>query len=314
MTPVRANDPVDERQTAGRPRWMTWSVIGGGLVAVSVLIACSHSKAAKLGFDPHGDPGVSDAQVTRILNAAQVIEANVSQADLAAQGKTLFESAVISNHGEACAGCHTSGGGVNPALGTIQHPTKPGDFTGPRDPIQLWGAAHTAPYTWGGGVATLEKQVTNTILNFFKNGKTQSADATAQQTAQIVAYIKTLEPPQSDYDRGTLSPAARRGQALFEGKAGCAQCHSGPYFTDNRNHDIGVPKTAGETDPGNPAIPGAFNTPSLRDVKNTAPYMHNGVFATLDDVLHFYNGNKAAGTPSLGGPERADLIAYLESL
>ena len=57
-----------------------------------------------------------------------------------------------------------------------------------------------------------------------------------------------------------------------------------------------------------------FNPPNLRDVKDRSRLMHNGVFTTLDEVLHFYDSNKAAGVPSISGPERDAIVAFLKSL
>lgn len=308
------------RRTGGLSRL---NLLGFTLViGVAVVVAaCSNHKSStapsssdKLG-DVHGDPGISKAANDQILNAAAQVTAQVSQADLVARGRQLFFSTSVAKAGESCGTCHINGGGVNAQVGTIHHPTKAGDFTGPRDPIQLWGVGRTAPYLWDGKTATLEQQTTNVILNFFKAGSTQPATTTASQMAAVVAYMRTLEPPRTAFDNGQLSPLAKQGQALFEGKDGCATCHSGPNFTDNRVHVVGVPTiTSKDTDPGNPGVPGAFNTPGLRDVKDTAPYMHNGKFATLKEVLGFYDNNKTVGTPPIPGPDRDAIIAYLESL
>lgn len=281
----------------------------GVLFGVAVAVACSKSGSKNLGFDPHGDAGLSPAKMGQILNAAQQVTDTVPQAELVAQGKQLFESTKIARKGESCATCHVNGGGVNQTVGIIHHPTKDGDFTGNRTVIPLWGVAHTAPYTWHGGAATLQTQVTNTIKNFFNQPSPAPKDVAA-----LTAYLSSLEPPRTDFDNGTMSALALQGEALFRGKAGCAGCHSGPLFTDNRIHDIGVPKAPGDTDPGAANPPGGFNTPMLRDVKNRQRFMHNGAFSSLQDVLSFYNGNKLAGVPSLGGPERDALVAYLESL
>jgi cytochrome c peroxidase len=291
--------------------------VHGLLLAAAVVTGCraaQHSSANRFPLDPHGDPGVPQGRIDQILNATTAVNSSTSQDQLAAEGKAVFESTAPAKSGEACAGCHVNGGGVNAKLGLIVHPIKPGDFTGPRTPIQLWGVAHTAPYAWTGAVPTLEQQVTNTILTFFVAGKTQPIATTAQQVAEIVAYLKTLEPPRSAFDNGTLSSVALQGEELFRGKGGCASCHSGPYFSDNRIHNIGVPQAQGANDPGAAVPPGGFNTPGLRDVKDSGPYMHNGAFATLDDVLKFYSGNHLAGVPQLSGPERDAIIAYLNSL
>jgi cytochrome c peroxidase len=172
---------------------------------------------------------------------------------------------------------------------------------------------HTAPYTWDGHVATLSQQVTNTVLTFFSAGKTQPADVTARQAAAIMAYISTLEPPRTAFDNGTMSAQAIEGQKLFN-SVGCVDCHEGPFFTDNKIHVIGVAQVSGANDPGNAALPGGFNTPALRDVRNIAPYMHNGIFQDLPRVLDFYSGNREVGIRQLTGPEKDAIVAFLMSL
>jgi cytochrome c peroxidase len=163
-----------------------------------------------------------------------------------------------------------------------------------------------------------------------------------------------------------LSPAARRGLGLFVGAANCELCHSGPAFSDGQFHNLGLPLLPGETvDAGRAAgialvkadifnaaglfsdappdaearqrldfLPaaksqlGAFKTPGLRDVALTAPYMHDGRFATLSQVLRFYAQGRAASrgqfvgereatldlVPRLGASQIADLVAFLQSL
>ena len=126
-------------------------------------------------------------------------------------------------------------------------------------------------------------------------------------------------------DAGALSAAEVRGFTLFTGKAGCVLCHAGWRFTDDRFHDIGLPGK----DPGRGAVPGgtpglaAFKTPSLRELKRTAPYMHDGSLPTLAAVLAHYTGGfvrRPSLAPTmnlklkLGAQERADLIAFLHTL
>lgn len=155
-------------------------------------------------------------------------------------------------------------------------------------------------------------------------------------------------------DKAALSDSAKKGQALFEGKAGCISCHNGALVSDKKFYNTGVPvapewqkdevyqitfrwevyqkgvdemvyRTAAD-DQGlyyrtlDPMDIGKFRTPSLREVKHTAPYMHNGVIATLKDVVEFYDkgGGKTqtAGLKPLGlsVAEKADLVAFIESL
>jgi cytochrome c peroxidase len=87
-------------------------------------------------------------------------------------------------------------------------------------------------------------------------------------------------------DPSALTALQRRGMAVFEG-SGCGGCHSGPMFSDFQLHQLGVPDLPGAAhDAGDGR--NRFRTASLRFVTRTAPYMHNGVFSTLDDVYRFY--------------------------
>ncbi len=157
-------------------------------------------------------------------------------------------------------------------------------------------------------------------------------------------------------DKTALSDAQRRGMALFNGKAGCLQCHNGPLASDQRFYALGVPEPAafeavpifqithrwqqyqkGVQEPTyrgamldmglyyqtkNSKDIGKFRTPSLRELKYTGPYMHNGVFTTLDEVVDFYakGGGEAQNKSPLVRPlgltdqEKKDLVAFLESL
>jgi cytochrome c peroxidase len=210
---------------------------------------------------------------------------------------------------------------VNAELGTTLHPQSDGDFTGARDATTLWGVGETAPYGWAGQLDSLDEFVVTTIHAHFVAGRAQPAERTAEQTAALVAYLRTLKPPITRFDQGPLSPAARRGEDLFQGKGGCIGCHTGPLLTDNALHNTLVPKVSpSDTDvgasgqAGSPLF-GAFNTPHLRDLRNTAPYMHNGVFKTLEEVVEFYNSPRSSTGPlRLTPQETADLVAYLASL
>ncbi|MEM6676957.1 MAG: cytochrome c peroxidase [Pseudomonadota bacterium] len=170
----------------------------------------------------------------------------------------------------------------------------------------------------------------------------------------LMDFMKTIQSRNAPYDTGTMSSAALRGQLIFEGKGNCVACHSGPRFTDDKPYNTGVPT--------NPAIWGeperhstfvtyakffgvpaymtlredlgayvrthrpetarSFLTPTLRELTYTAPYMHNGTFETLEDVVDFYDAG--GGDDPLKDPrlqplelvpsEKADLVAFLESL
>jgi cytochrome c peroxidase len=155
----------------------------------------------------------------------------------------------------------------------------------------------------------------------------------------IAEFERTLETGNTPYDRyvagenDALSDSAKRGRLLFIGKANCASCHSGEDFTADRHKNIGLFTGGGAlADEGrasvtrDPSHRGLFKIPSLRNVAVTAPYMHNGMFATLREVVDYYNTpdafvrgsvnrDKALDRPlGLTSEEASDLVAFLESL
>ncbi len=170
----------------------------------------------------------------------------------------------------------------------------------------------------------------------------------------IPEYLKTLTSRNAPFDKGAMSASAKNGMKLFKGKAGCIQCHNGPLFTDQKPHNTGVaenfdvfldpmnhqafiaftmfqgiPNYMGlKRDPGYYNITlleedmGKFITPSLREVKYTAPYMHNGMIKTLAGVVDFYNRgggkdsrkSKMLKPLGLSSQEKKDLVAFLDAL
>ncbi len=179
----------------------------------------------------------------------------------------------------------------------------------------------------------------------------------------IAAYERTIvadDAPFDKYMRGdksALNDAQLRGKALFEGKANCIVCHNGALATDQEHYNLGVPTNPAfeedpqrqiamrermrskgfeeqdyihlDRDPGryratkDKADIGKFRTPPLRYTLYSAPYMHNGVFFTLEEVVDFYDeggGEDPFGTKTdkmkplgLTDDEKADLVAFLES-
>jgi cytochrome c peroxidase len=150
----------------------------------------------------------------------------------------------------------------------------------------------------------------------------------------IAAYERTVVTGDSPYDRygagdkDALSPSAVRGLALFNGKANCKVCHAGFNFTDESYQDIGVGMDKPTPDAGrfevtkNNADRGKFKTPTLRNLTQTAPYMHDGSDATLAEVIDFYDRGGIANSNlspeikplKLSAQEKRDLVAFLESL
>ncbi len=129
-------------------------------------------------------------------------------------------------------------------------------------------------------------------------------------------------------DRSALSASQVRGLDLFTGKAGCVRCHSGPAFSDAAFHNTGLRPVPGVDDVGRFAVAPApmtwraYRTVALRNVARTAPYMHDGSLATLEDVVRFYDrgGDVKQGQDALIKPlglsagEQKDLVAFLRGL
>jgi cytochrome c peroxidase len=281
-------------------------------IAIAGLVAFAFAPdevGEERAVDPHARVGTLEAgRLDRVLRATEAASASETETQLVARGERLFRSTDLVKRGESCNTCHTAGG-ANPDLGVIRHPVEPDDFTGPRDAPALWGAGRTAPYGWTGETDSLEEFVAGTIVSHFED-----EDPTPERVAALTAYLESLDPPTTSFDLGTMSAAAQRGQELFQGKGGCVGCHGGPLFTDNDLHALGVPQAAGDQDPGAPNPPGAFNTPTLRDIANTAPYMHNGRLGTLREVVEFYNRESTVSPLELTEREIDDLVEYLKSL
>ncbi|MCX7011043.1 MAG: cell surface protein [Candidatus Sumerlaeota bacterium] len=122
------------------------------------------------------------------------------------------------------------------------------------------------------------------------------------------AYLKSLKPvPSPRLVNGRLSPAAERGKALFFGEANCGACHPAPLYTDRELHDVG---TGSFGDPG-----GAYDTPALVEVWRSAPYLHDGRCATIEEALTTGNpGDRHGRTSHLTPDQIADLAEFVDSL
>ena len=177
------------------------------------------------------------------------------------------------------------------------------------------------------------------------NSKQDGSEINLQNVARaLAAYERKLNVTDTSYDffvKGQderLTTEQLRGLVVFFGQGQCATCHIPPHFHDDAVAALGVPATAAkgaplDADPGFGAVLrrqdgfGAFKTPGLRNIERTAPYMHNGVFATLEEVIEFYNdgGGRGRGLDvyaqdakvaklDLNEQQKKDLLAFLKSL
>ncbi len=271
-----------------------------------------------------------------------------------ALGRRIFADPELSATGTiACATCHDPrlafADGEPASKGVTGRPLK-------RHTPTLWNVAWSPLLFWDGRASSLEAQVRfpvehpdemgstldNAVQRFSRHASYVRDFAAAfpdaepkispQTIAQaLAAYERTLVSPPTRFDKWVagdakaLTASELRGLAIFAGKGQCINCHNGFAFTDHNFYDIGLPsddKGRG-AEIGLAAADHAFKVPTLRELAWTAPYMHDGSLATLDDVVRVYEtGGVARPTRAKDLPpvirltdaERADLIAFLESL
>ena len=153
----------------------------------------------------------------------------------------------------------------------------------------------------------------------------------------LASFERTLLSGNSPFDKfeaggdgKAISASAKRGVPIFRQKGRCNLCHSGFNFTDDLYHNLGIgmDKPEGPRDLGRYAVTrrerdrGAFKTPTLREIGRTAPYMHDGRFWTLEEVVDFYdkggirnpNLSLLMRELNLTAQEKRDLIAFLKTL
>lgn len=268
-------------------------------------------------------------------------------------GKTLFFDARLSRDGKmSCATCHApdkrwSDGRFRP-LGSEHVPNAR------RTPTVLNSAWLTA-LMWDGRAGSLEAQAVLPIttpheMNFdipalisrlqdiegYRPLFTQAfGDATINQkrvTQALASFQRTLVSQTAPFDRwvsgdeNAISESAKRGFALFNGKAQCASCHSSWRFTDDSFHDIGLRTEdigrGAKVPPEVTLMQYAFKTPSLRDLPINGPYMHDGSMLSLEEVIkHYEKGGIARKSRSLEmktfeltDEERQTLVEFVKTL
>jgi len=230
------------------------------------------------------------------------------------RGKVLFHQAdapLISDGTISCATCHFDGG--------MDARTWINFRSGPRNTPALGGVAQMPPNNWAGDMNELHDTIEDQIRNvMFGDGLILSGefDATISQVDAgrsddldaLTAYVASLQPWPSPYLEadGTLSESAQRGMQLFlSGSPGCG-CHTPPLYTDFQQQDLAGAAFSME-------VFGAFDTPTLRGIWATAPYMHDGVAQTLEEVLTRTDPVHSVAD-DLTAEQLADLIAFLRSL
>lgn len=269
---------------------------------------------------------------------------------LAAIGKRLFNDPALSGSGQiACSSCHNPELGLGDGLRTSFGDKRQ---RGRRNAPTLYAVAWMTPLFWDGRSPTLEDQALHPIMDGKEMaGDTRAVAARVRRDAgyrdafkaadgtrriaiedvarALAAYERTLTPPRTRWTQvlskggRLLSDQELKGLHLFRTKAGCVSCHSGPLLSDGQFHNLGISfygrnmEDLGRYDvTGNPIDVGRFRTASLLGLSRTAPYMHNGLFPTLEDVVSLYNAgggkDRAGGKSDVPAPAHDPLLTPLK--
>lgn len=275
----------------------------------------------KATFYPQGGSGAAWKMLPKTKELAEGLDPK--SIDL---GRLLFFDPLLSgDHSQSCADCHQPDRGFSDgrsvSLGSAGLPLT-------RSAPSLWNVGLLSLFFWDGRAKTLEQQaegplfspheMANTPLGLTKSLKANKTYASLfaevfpdakdvvkvrHVTKALADFERTLISLNSPYDlyiRGdtaALSPAEIDGFNVFRSFVSrCTECHTPPLFTNEQFAVIGVPDKNGHAKDfgvgallGEESLQGAFKVPTLRNIAKTAPYMHAGHFATLDEVVTFYN-------------------------
>lgn len=297
--------------------------------------------------------------IITVLFVTQVSFNSKEPANKAALGEMLFSDPILSRDRTiSCASCH------KPAFAfadTSAVSLGVKNKRGVRNTPTAMNISSQRTFFWDGRAKSLEEQALAPIenpdemdLSIAEAVQRLNADAAYQQyfrnifnappnstnlAIAIAAFERTLETSNSPFDNWkfsddsmAVSDATKRGFLLFNGKGQCVKCHFGADFTANEFRNIGLFNGKELNDSGRAVISGnktetgKFKTPGLRNVAITAPYMHNGMFKTLREVIDFYNEPDKFVTKALdrdtilakplglSEEEKNDLLAFLRSL
>jgi YVTN family beta-propeller protein len=229
------------------------------------------------------------------------------------RGELLFHNASITFRKQhSCASCHPDGH-VDAVTYDIE---SDGIGVSPVDNRTLRGILDTAPFKWEGTNPSLSRQCGARLSVFF----TRLLPFSPEELAAVDLYVTTIERPPNRYRAlgAPLNPAQRRGKVVFERsmtndgrtipvEGRCITCHFPPYFTDRRTHDVGT-KLPNDRE-------SKFDTPHLNNIYDSAPYLHNGMAVTLEEIWTVYNPDDRHGvTNDMTKDQLNDLIEFLKTL
>ena len=330
------------------------------VAAVATLVSVSCSSSADDVFTPEVLPlpaDVNDYAPLAGFAEMDIPADNPLTAEKAALGRQLYFDHRISGDGSrSCYSCHVCEKGLTDGL-----PKAVGAFNKQlsRSSPSMWNLGFHSLWYWDGRATTLEGQVAaawkggnmgagDTIdekiamLNATPGYSAQfqsvfgEAATVDNASAAIASYIRTIIGGNTPFDawqagdESAVSDAAKRGYEVFQ-QAGCNECHAAPLFTNMVFHNVGIGYDAatGEFDDvGRYKVSeadrdrGAFKTPTLRDIAQSAPSFHDGSVATLEEAVRLMAGggidnphlDEKLEDRKLSDAQIGDLVAFLESL
>ncbi|MHB9029962.1 MAG: hypothetical protein ACYC9O_14445 [Candidatus Latescibacterota bacterium] len=213
------------------------------------------------------------------------------------RGELLFNDARICFQGwQSCASCHPEGRSDALNWDLLN------DGAGNPKKTKSLLLSHRTPPSMITGIRADAETAVRAGLQYIHFTKQPEETATA-----IDAYLKSMQPVPSPYlQKGKLSESAKRGKKIFQ-KAGCAECHTPPHYTDGKKYDVGLGI--------GPEINGAFDTPTLIEVWRNAPYLYDGRAELMHEVFMYFNGTgKHGATSKINKIYLYDLAEYVLSL
>jgi hypothetical protein len=259
------------------------------------------------------DDSLSVIDLARLETVARVDLGGPKQRTHIRWGEQLFHSARITFQRQfACATCHPDGH----VDGLTYDIEADGIGVSPVDNRTQRGIYDTDPFKWEGTNATLARQCGARLSVFF----TRTAPFTPEELQAVNDYTVTIPRPPNRYRPlgAPLTEAQRRGKIIFErtrtndgreipNEGRCAFCHFAPYFTDRQQRDVGTKQPSDRQ--------GKFDTPHLNNIYDSAPYLHNGMAPTLEEIWTRFNPYDTHGyTNDMTKDQLNDLIEYLKTL
>jgi cytochrome c peroxidase len=356
---IRLSCLASDQRRRGEAEVTKGFAVASALLAVVSVGIDRGSAAVLVGETHHQQPSARPTSDTEKLKAEyrrphtiQFPKDNPYTPEKASLGKMLyFDTRLSGGKVLSCATCHNPGFGWGDGLPKgVGHGMKE---LGRRSPTVI-NAAWGQIFFWDGRAASLEEQALGPIQSegemnmplgqlkeriaaiheykaLFEGAFPGEAMAPVLLAKAIATYERTVVSNPSPFDawvegqESAIPDEAKRGFALFNGKARCSSCHVSWTFTDDSFHDIGLPSEdigRGKFLTGVLKAQHAFKTPGLREITRRAPYMHDGSLLTLEAVIdHYDRGGEDRPSRSdlikplgLSAQEKLDLVAFLKTL